>query len=753
MSVAALVETKPAVCCGCHQQCGLLVQTEGGRVVSIAGDKQHPMSAGFACLKGTRALTFLDHPERIVSPLKRLGRRGGGKWEEIPWEQALDEIAASIRKLTNAHGPESLAYSYGTFHGADWGIGQRFLNLFGSPNAAGQDKICYGPGALGEILTYGYGPSFMTFPVPGKTACMVLWGSRPSASMPLLWRQILRARSQGAKLIVIDPERVKEVHQADLWLQALPGTDTALALGLLHTIIAESRYDAEFIRTQTLGFEDLKAQVAGYTPERVAEITSVPAEQIIAAARMMTDHVPAIIHAGNGLCQSGRGAVQTGRALACLIAVTGNLGVEGGHQLGGPPHDMLANGDAMASTRLSVAQQRKRLGADRFAVLGQGFDELDDAVSRAWYGKKHILNWLNSAHEPTIWQAIVEARPYPVKALILQHHNPVGASPNAGAAAAALAHPNLELLVAHDLFLNASSSLADYVLPAAHWLEKPFMSMGLGPLGFAGDYVECKPAAVAPAGEAHNDYEFWRDLAHRLGRAREWPDHMEEFWDRLLQPAGIDFASVSAQVGPVFGPAARAPAGDRQGADAPGESENGRTFGTPSGKIELRSSLMERWGHNPLPDYERPAMLAAQRERFPLTLTTGGRRIEGFHQDAHLMPWFRNRHADPQASVHPETAGQAGIAEGDWFWIETPVARVRQRAHLTEDLHRSVIQADRWWYPERAADADDPFGWRTTNINVCTEGAPEECDAVLGTWLLRGLPCRIEKDTSTKSNS
>ena len=677
-------------------------------------------------------------------PAQRLGRRGGGEWQEISWEQALDEIAASIRELTDVHGAEALAYSFGTFHGADWGIGERFLNLFGSPNTVAQDKICYGPGALAEMLTYGFGPSFFTFPIPGKTRCVVIWGFRPSASMPLLWRQILWARNAGAKLIVVDPERVKEVHQADLWLQPLPGTDTAVALGLIHAIIRESRHDAAFVESNTIGFDALSEHVKPYTPAHVESLTSVPSEKLVQAAHLLTENSPGIIHAGNGLCQSGRGAVQTGRAIACLVAITGNLGVEGGHALSGPPHDLLANGDAIASSALPQAQRNKRLGAERFAVLGKGFSDLDAAVSRAWYGKKHVMNWLGSAHEPTLWRAIVDQQPYPVKALVLQHHNPVGASANAGSVAAALAHPNLDLLVAQDLFLNASSSLADYVLPAAHWLEKPFLTMGLGLLGFAGDYVECKPAPLSPSHAHHGDYDLWRDLGRRLGQAGDWPETIEAFWDTCLAPAHLDFATASSHLGPLFGLEARAGSGAASTHDV---SCTG--YGTPSGKIELRSSLMERWGENPLPEYLRPSVVDAFKYEFPLTLTTGGRRIEGFHQDAQLMPSFRRRNPKPLVSMHPETARQADIREGEWVWLETPLGRVRQCAHLTEDLHCRVIHADRWWYPERAGDTEDPFGWRTTNVNVCTDSAYESCDPVLGTWLLRGLPCRIVKDRDT----
>lgn len=732
-------EFRRAVCCACHQKCGVLVEVDDGRIKAIRGDPEHPFSAGFACIKGQRAHEMHYHKDRVHRPLKRTGARGAGEWQEISWDQALDEIAGRIRKLVGQHGPETLAYAFGTFHGGDYGIGQRFMNLFGSPNTVGQDKICYGPGALGETLTYGYGPSFFSFPIPGLTRCMVVWGFRPGASMPLLWRQILRVQKTGAKLIVIDPERTREAQGADLHLQPLPGTDAALALGVMHVLIDNGWHDAEFVRANTIGFDDLRRRAAEYPPGRVAELTGVPVTDIVRLAELLGANRPAIIHAGNGLCQSGTGAVQTGRALGCLIAISGNLGVQGGHQLGGPPLNLLANGAVMAESALPPHQAARRLGAERYALLGAGYAALDRAVAARWHGRSGIMNWLASAHAPTLWRAITEQDPYPVKALVLQHHNPVGAVANAALAERALASDNLELLVAQDLFVNAASRLADYLLPASHWLEKPFYSMGLGYIGFAGDFVEAKPAVLEAEHGHRDDYSLWRDLGRRFGQAEHWPDTAEQFWNTCLAPAGLDFETVSRAAGPLMGPEARGP-------DHPPQNGNTPAWGTPSGRIELRSSLLEDWGQDPLPDFAPSNLLADSAGEFPLRLTTGGRHIEGFHQDAQRMPWFRRKYPEPEFSVHPETAARLGIANGGWAWIETPTGRVRQRARLTGDLKPGVIRAERWWYPERGADGDDPFGWRGTNINVCTGDAVDQCDPVFGTWMLRGVPCRVVAD-------
>ncbi len=671
---------------------------------------------------------------RVHVPLKRVGPRGSGEWQETTWDEALKEIATTISDLAGSFGPETLAYSYGTLHGSDSGIGERFMHLFDSPNAVGQDKVCYGPNALGESLTYGFGPTFYTTPTPGKTRCMVIWGLRPSASMPLLWREIVRARREGAKLIVIDPERTHEAESADLWLQSRPGTDVALALSLIHGVIEGGYHDAEFVEEHAVGFDELRERARAYPPERGAEISGVSEPDLLAAAQMIATHGPTLIHGGNGLCQSGVAAVQAGRALACLIAITGNIGVEGAHALLGPPRDVLANGEALEAGALSNLQREKRLGADSFPVIGRGYNALEEAMSRGWHGNRHIPSWLATAHEPTLWQAITQERPYGVKALIIQGHNAVGACANAAAAVEALSSENLELLVVHDLFMNPTSRLADYVLPAAHWLEKPFFSAGVGYLGIAGDYVEAAPAPIPAEYEHRSDYELWRDLGRRLGQEDQWPDTAEEFWDSLVTPAGLNFDTLCDHAGPCTNESARL---------ASDSTDTRPAFATPSGKIELHSSLLESWGIDPLPSYEVPAIFDAATDAYPLVLTTGGRKIEGFHQNAQLMARFRDKYPHPLVRMHPQTALEAGVKDGEWIRVETPVGAVRQQAQLTDALPERVVQADRWWYPERADDAADPFGFASTNINFCTENAEGSCDPVMGTWLLRGLPCRV----------
>ena len=725
---------KKAICFTCSQQCGHNVHIEQGKVIRLSGDAEHPRTQGFICPKGARAHQLHYAPERVHAPLKRVGPRGSGQWTTISWDQALDEIAAKLQTIASQFGPEAVAHGFGTVHGSDFALGKRFMNLFGSPNSVGQDKICMGPTAMGEFLTYGFGPTTYGMPIPGITGCLVLWGRRPSQSAKPAWRDMEKSLAAGTRLIVIDPEATIEARKADLWLQLTPGTDAALGMGLLNVVIEGGYYDADFVATSTVGFEALRRRAREYPVEKVAAITGVSAAKIQAAAKMMGAESATVFGAGNGLCQSGSMAVQQGRIVACLIAVTGNLMREGGHPLLGPPRDILGNGSGLASSALSDEQQAKTLGADIFACIGSGYSQMDRAISKAWHGISGIADWLNSAHEPTLWQAILTARPYPVKALLLQYHNPLGGSANLADVEAALMSNNLDLLVSHDLFVNGTSRLADYILPAAHWLEKPHFSLGIASIAVFGDYVEANQAAIEPEFEHRSDYELWRDLGHRMGQGEHWPDRVEDYYQTLLDPAGLKFDNVAAFNGVLTGPDAQNP-----GRHMP---EPDLAYGTLSGKVELSSSLMEAWGQDPLPYFKQPEIFKHHKE-YPLILITGGRQIEGFHQNAQQVDVFRRKNPEPFVTIHPQTAVEHGIEDGQWIVIETRVGHVQQQAKISAQIQVGVIHAERWWYPEGTQDETDPYGVRRTNINMCTSNSPGDMDPIMGSWLLRGLPCRV----------
>lgn len=723
-----------ATCCHCSTRCGVIVEVEADRPVAIHGDPDHPLTRGFICKRGLAAIEYYDHPGRLNRPMKRVGARGEGRWAELSWDEAIDEIADSLRGIIERDGPEAVAHASGTFHGPDVGaIGYRFLNHLGSPNSVNVWSICAGPQIVAESLTYGFGPSTPDF-IPGRNRLVLLWGRHPSASNPPQWGRILAAKRAGATLIVIDPRRTQEAQAADLWLRPRPGSDAALALGFLHVVIAEGLYDQDFVARWTAGFDALAERVKDYHPPRVAEITWLTPEEVSRAARLYATSRPAVLSSGtpNGM---GRNALSFERAKACLIAISGNLDARGGNRLLGPPRNVLTWADVEDNGLLSPAQRAKRLGAERFRLLGEGWERLNDAMRKVWSRECVIGGSVaGHAHAPSLWRAILSERPYPIRALFVQHNNVLGAYPNAKLVYEALRSPNLQLLVVHEQFMTPTAQLADYVLPAAGWLEKPFL--------FAGAGVVAHEPALPAIGARRSDYQLFADLAARLGHGNAWPSSLEAFFDMMLRPAGLRFAEIARRPRPWLEDLGAA----RQHRERDAATEEPRGFGTPTGKVELASTILEALGYDAVPRFEEPLDAAfGAPEEYPFLLSTGATQIEFTHQDHRQISALRRRHPDPTVEIAPETAQALEITDGDWVWIETPRGRVRQRAKLSPALHPQVVNAERWWYPERAGEDPELYGIWESNINACTEDDPALCDPAYGAWPFRLGRCRLRK--------
>lgn len=737
-----VLETKRVTCCHCDCQCGLLVAVENGRLVKIRGNPDHIVSRGYICPRGKAAIEYFYHPARLHRPLKRAGERGQGKWEPISWDQALDEIAARLESVKRDYGAEAVAHARGTFHGPDAGMGVRFFNLFGSPNVIGVGTNCAGPAMEAEALTYGMGPTYWGIPVPGKTKSMVLWGHHRAASGPASWLRFREAQRAGAKLIVVDPRRTEEARKADVWLQVRPGSDGALALGWLNVIVREELYDKSFVSRWTLGFDQLAEQVLAYPPDRVAEITWVPQEKIVQAARLFATQVPNIIYWGLGTAQTGRNAVQAERAKAVLRAITGGLDVEGGTRLGGPPERILTRVDLELNDKLAPEQRARMLGAERFKLHWPGYEMISRAQERIW-GRRYTLStvWGCQAHAPTLWRAILDGKPYPVLALVVNYNNIMGSNANAHLVYQALKSPNLELITVMEQFMTPTAELADYVLPAAHWLEKPSLNTFLG----WADWAVAGEAALPLQPEHKSDYDFFRELGLRLGQAEHWPPTMDDLWDMCLEPEGLTFRELMGRKEHWIAPAAKY----RRHEELDPAKGKPRGFGTPSGKVELQSTILERLGYNPLPEYLEPAETPYSRPDlavdYPLVLTTGGTQLFHTHQDHRQIASLRRRVPDPVMEIHPQTAAALGIADGDWVYIETARGKVRQKARLTDGIAPRVVNADRWWYPEEPGEEPSLHGFWIANINICTDDELDHCDPMYGSWPLRGLLCRVSK--------
>jgi thiosulfate reductase / polysulfide reductase chain A len=722
-------EIKRTYCGLCHPRCGTLLHLKDGHAFKVEGDPNHPITRGRICARGALMVDHLNHPDRLNHPLKRKGGRGEGKWERVSWEQALDEVAERLGALRERYGAETLAFTHGTKRTYHWDE-RRFFNLFGSPNVCGANNICMCPSQAVEFATYG---GFSWGDVM-HTRCVVLWGHGPSRSNPVgLYPMILQAKKNGAKLIVVDPRRIPEAEKADLWLQIRPGTDVALMLGWLRIIIEEDLYDHEFVDRWTIGFEDLKAAAAPYTPERTAEITWLAPQQVIDSAHMYATTKPAIITWGFGIDKQGVNATQTARARCCLRAITGNLDVAGGEPLGwnAPLGRIIGDPEMELNEALSAEQRSKQLGADEYPFFGfPGWSRNVEANRKLprEYMPPPNADMTCVAHARSVFDAMISGKPYPVRAAISVASNPLLSLPNVRRTYAAL--KSLDLYVVGDFYLTPSAALADYVFPICSTVETT--ELWLSP-AFC---VAC-PRGIEPLFERRNTYEFWRGLAARLGQADHWPWRtVEEVWDYRLSPVGLTFSQLVEKNG-LFGK----PEFKRY-------EKYG--FGTPSGKVELRSSTFEALGCEPLPLYrEMPHSPVADPEiakAFPLVLISGSRFMPMYHSEQRQIDAARKRRPDPLVTLHPDTAKRLNLVEGEWVKVETPQGSIRMRLALSAEVDRRMADADHgWWFPERRQAEPELFGVFESNANVLCPSDREFCSPEIGSWPHTALMCRIEK--------
>jgi len=697
----------PTTCQSCHCECGVLVEVKDGRVVSVKGDPDHPLSKGFTCPKGRAAGDLVYHPDRIKYPLKRVGDKGSGRWQRISWGEALDTISGEFKKVIEREGPLALCVALGTGpHGYEFHGNQLWLAL--GCNGFSQGWICYSPSIAAGRLTYGMGNIQERGPDYESTNCMLLWATNTPTTHPPFGAKIMDARKRGAKLIVVDPRRTQLAAEADIWLQLRPGTDTALALGMLNVIVNEGLYDKDFVDRWCVGFDKLKEHVQQYPPERVADITWVPAKNIVDAARLYARTKPATLRHRVSI-EHHVNSFQTLRALYILIAVTGNVGIKGGNLEPQYPRGFCDwTGLLVREDLKPPKRQLKRLGADEFPLFC-GPDSLFRPMS----------------HPPTVIKAILTGDPYPVRGLLTFSNLAVNL-PNSPRVWEAL--HKLQFMVTVDFFLTPTAELSDIVLPPAHWLEKEEVASSSYE-----NFIAVRQKVIEPLGECWDDKKILIELAKRLGISRWFPGStVAEFNDYLLKSLGISFEDLKKGKY-IIGPISYRKY-EKQG------------FDTPSGKVEIYSSKMKRYGLDPLPSFhenpETPVSVPEIAAKYPFILITGMRHLSYFHSEGRQIPTLRKTCPDPIMEMHPATASQLGIADGDWVWIETPRGRIRQRAKLFEGIHPKVISAQHhWWFPEKAAPEHGCF---ESNTNVLTSDEPPY-DRVYGGVVFRGLLCKVYK--------
>ncbi len=728
------VEMVKSLCYFCHANCGVLAYVKDGDVIKIEGDPDYSNQSGLCC-RGTSALLHLNHPARINHALKRVGEKGEGKWEQIDYDQAIQEVADRLNQIKAESGAEAVASAGGTTRTDDWAR-RRFLNQFGTPNGFHNALLCWIPTFMAETCVAGWSPFETDL---GGARCLILWGMNPGASTLGGMHGYTDLHMNGMKIIVVDPRYSETACKADLWLPLRPGSDGALALAMMNVIINEGLCDYQFINTWCSDFQELASHVAAYTPEWAAPLTWLEPDQIRTAARMYATNTPGCIQWGCTWDQLGKASTTASHAIAILRALTGNLDVPGGDGMPGPAMNFLTDEELELNELLPEEQKAKQIS--RFKLTSwPGYTLISQTAKRTW-GKTLPTEWFCEAHGPSVFKAILTGDPYQVRALICNATNPVNSYGDSKMTLAAL--KACEFLVVVDYWMTPTALFADYVFPAAGALERPTIVTHYG----ATDSLMGGSRAIQPKYDRHTDMTFWRKLGLACGQdPANWPwETEEEAYFNLMQGLGLpiscydDFVTYFRMYYP--------PLHQRKF-----EANGG--FWTPSGKVELNSTIMRELGFPGMPTYmgcsesefETPELV----EEYPIVLTTGGGFMPYHHSEHFQMQGIRYLYPDPYFSINPKLAEELNIEYGDWCWIETRRGRIKMRANVEPEVDPRVVFAPRgWWFPERdgSADLNNPFGCLESNVNVLTSVDVEDCDPMGGSWANRGLMCKVYKCT------
>ncbi len=642
----------------CPDTCALEVHVKDGIALKVMGAAAHAPTAGVLCTKVARYTERTYHADRLRYPLRRVGKKGEGRFERIGWEEAIRTIAARLQPIAADHPEQILPYSYAGTMGLVQGesMAQRFFHRLG---ASLLDRtICAAAGSAGHEITLG--PRIgVDIEVVEQAKLIIFWGCNAVTSSVHFWARAQAAKRRGATLVAIDPYRSLTAEKCHQHIALLPGTDGALALGLMHVLIRDDLLDHDYVGRHTLGFEELRERVRAYDPGRVAAICGITAQQIDSLAQLYGTTRPALIRANYGMQRSRGGGMAT-RNIACLPALVGAFRDAAGGMF------MSTSGnfhlDTAALTRPDLLAGRK----PRTIVMS------------------------------TIGTALLEAEP-PIKALIVYNSNPVAVAPDSTRVARGFAREDLFTVVLEH-FQTDTADYADIVLPATTQLEHLDV---IKPYGHY--YMMANNPAIAPLGESKPNSEIFRLLAQAMGYSESCFADSDEQLAQMAIAENSDFAQVRQQgwqrIGPAPGVARFAHGG----------------FATPSGKVEFRSHRAENLGLDALPDYLPPyedtrSVLA---ERFPLAMISPPAR-HYLNSTFVNVASLRTVEGEPWLDLHPLDAAARGIVDGGYVRVFNDRGSLRLRARVTERARRGVVVALSVWWKKLTGDGK--------NANELTDG-------------------------------
>lgn len=733
-------ERKPTNCHYCGYCCAFTATVEDGRVTALEPDPtRYPYDPQIlaGCQRWRMNLDALDDPRRVNHPLKRVGDRGSGQWQQVSWDEALDEIAERLEALRAQHGPGTLASMIGGPHASFWPL-HRFMTLFGSPNNVGIGQICWNPRIWMDVLTFGW---TVEASITDETGCVVIWGTNPAESdNSAFWRALLQVGKSDVPLVVIDPRCTRTARIADLWLAPRPGTDCTLALGMIHVIIRDGLVDQAFVDEWCHGFDELAAHVQPFAPERVAEECGVAAEDVVRAAHLFAGRYPSALVSGRGIDQVGESVAPTHRAICCLRAITGNVDRSGACILA-EGSDFVPEADLELTLQHMDELSRLCLNTPHTPLqCYEGYAKVEALTEP--FGRKLPTRYLTSAHPDLVLRAMETGDPYPVRALIVEATNPLLTYADTHRVHDALM--GLDLIVVLEYYLTPTAAIADFVLPAAAAIERPIFQAhgGVANMAYGG------PAATEPYYERRCDYDILRALGCRLGQADEWLEAtFEDAIAATLAPSGMDWQTY-CQLGLCFQPPEP---GKHLRAGADGKPQG---FATTTGKVELASEMLDALGGQrlPLPGTPRrlcPPELVARLKAEGWThidMNTGSRK-QPYNASMYLNnEEFRRRCPYPTVEMSEATAARLGLAPGDCVRLATSRGQARFRV-ATIAMRDDLINVDYgWWHPEWEAKAPGLAGMWEANVNCLTACDLGPTEPMIGTWSYNALDCMIRKD-------
>lgn len=670
----------------CPDTCSAITEVDAtGEAVAFYADQSHPLTQGWLCAKVRPYLEHVYHPDRLLHPLRRSGPKGSDQWQRIGWDEAIGEIGDRWRWIIRQYGAAAiLPYSYSGTLGLVQNLvcQQRLWNRMGASGLV--RSICGAAAERAVNATLGA----RWAPDPHDilhSRLVILWGHNPASTSPHTMPLLRQAQQAGCYVVVIDPHRTKTARSANEHIQPRPATDGALALGLMHVLLDEGLHDEGWLRANTVGWDDLRARLASYPPARVAEMTGLSEATIVALARRYGQTRPALIKFADGLQRHGNGG-QTSRALACLPALVGQYGVQGGGLAYSTSGYVAWDGEALAHFSACPPTPRSinmnRLGA---ALTG----EVDDP---------------------------------PIQGLYVFNANPVASTPNAGLIVHGLQRDDL-FTVVHELFLTDTARYADIVLPATSQLEHADLHKAYGQTT-----LQYNAPAIAPRSESKSNWDVMRLLAAELGYQEPWLQQdadaviaevldatrtggrdqvravLEGITLERLQQAG----SLPLNLPTGFVPFAT---------ETPGIC----AFPTPSGKLELRCDALAAERIDPLPAYEPPAEFAREQPNLNATAPVNQGLILLSGASHHFVsssfanaPGLLAKEGPPRVEINPHDAAARGIGDGTEVVVGNARGACRLRAVVTTNVPPGVVVAPKGHWPQFAPDGHN-INWTTSD--------------------------------------